>query len=177
MKKVLINFAIIVTFIFMYFMQANFFSWFKIAGIMPNLFVILLIYIGIFMGRTYGIAYGAVFGLMLDIFVGKKLGITSIMLVIVGITAAAFDKNFSKDNRITIMLIIAVSTIIYEIGMYALNYIILDINLEIISFIKILLIETLYNIILGIIIYPLMQFTGYDIEEEIKGSKILTKYF
>ena len=32
-------------------------------------------------------------------------------------------------------------------------------------------------LILTIIIYPIIQLTGYDIEEEYKGSKILTKYF
>ena len=54
---------------------------------------------------------------------------------------------------------------------------ILNINIEILAFTKILIIESLYNVILTIIIYPIIQLTGYDIEEEYKGSKILTKYF
>jgi len=58
-----------------------------------------------------------------------------------------------------------------------LNYMILDINVQIVAFTKILLIETVYNIILTIIIYPIIQLTGYDVEEEYKGSKILTRYF
>lgn len=177
MKKILINIAIIISFVFIYLLQANLFTWFKIAGVMPNLLVILMLYIGLFMGRNSSIAYGAIFGILVDIFISRKLGITSIMLIIIGIIADLFDKNFSKDNRITVMAMVAIITIIYEIGSYMLNYTFLNINVEILSFGKILLIETLYNIILTIIIYPIMQLTGYDVEEEYKGSKILTRYF
>lgn len=177
MKKIFINVAIIISFVFIYLLQANFFTWFNIAGVMPNLFIILMLYIGLFMGRTSAITYGIFLGLLIDIFISRRLGITSVMLAIVGIIANIFDRNFSKDNRITVMAMVGISTIIYEIGVYILSYMILNINVEVLAFIKILLIEALYNIILTIIIYPLMQLTGYDVEEEYKGSKILTKYF
>ena len=177
MKKAFINIAIIISFIFIYLIQANFFTWFKIAGIMPNLLVILMLYIGLFMGKIPAITYGIFFGLIVDIFIGRKLGITSIMLAVIGVIADLFDKNFSKDNRITVMAMVAIITIIYEIGVYIISYAILNINAEILAFIKILLIEAIYNVILTIIIYPLMQLTGYDVEEEYKESKILTRYF
>lgn len=144
---------------------------------MPNLFVILILFIGMFMGKTLGIVYGIIFGLLLDIFIGKTLGITSIMLAVVGVIAIIFDKNFSKDSRIAIMIIVSISTIIYEIGIYILSHLIINTDIELLAFIRILLIEVIYNIILTIIIYPLMQLVGYDIEEEFKGNKILTKYF
>lgn len=177
MKKVLINIAIIVVFLIIYFLQANFFTWFKIAGIMPNLFIILILFIGLFTKRSLVIIYGIVFGILIDIFIGKSIGITSIMLSIVGIVALIFDKNFSKDSRIAIMIIVALSTIIYELGTYILNHILIKTGFEILPFIQILAIEVIYNVILTIIIYPLIQLVGYDIEEEFKGNKILTKYF
>ena len=105
---------------------------------------------------------------MLDLFIGRKVGITAIMLGTVGFIGGMFDKNFSKESRITIIIMVVASTFIYEIYGY---------SIEIISFIKILLIETLYNIIITIILYPLIQKFGYAIEEEYKGNKILTRYF
>lgn len=177
MKKIFINIAIIILFIFIYLLQANFFTSFKIAGVMPNLFIILMLYIGLFMGRNSAITYGIVIGILIDIFISRKLGITSIMLAIIGMLADIFDKNFSKDSRITVMAMVGVATIIYEIGFYLLSYMFLKINVEIAAFIKILLVETIYNVILTIIIYPTIQLTGYDIEEEYKGSKVLTRYF
>ena len=177
MKKIFINIVIVISFIFIYLLQANFFTWFKIAGVMPNLFIILMLYIGLFMGRTSAITYGIILGMLVDIFIGRRLGISSIMLAVIGVIANLFDKNFSKDNRITVMAMVGICTIIYETGVYVLSSLILDINLEIFAFIKILIVEALYNVILTIIIYPIMQLTGYDVEEEYKGSKILTKYF
>jgi len=49
--------GLVFTFIITYFLQAIFFSEFTIAGIMPNIFVILMLYIGLYMGRTMGITY------------------------------------------------------------------------------------------------------------------------
>ena len=99
------------------------------------------------------------------------------MLVCVAILGGYFDKNFSKDSRITIMLMVIGSTFIFEIGSYILSIIILNTNIEIISFIKIVIVEVFYNAILTAILYPLMQIVGYKIEDIYKGQKILTRYF
>ncbi len=144
---------------------------------MPNIFVILVLFIALFTNRTLGVTYGVILGILLDLFIGKKIGITAIMLGAIGIIGSIFDKNFSKDSRITMMIMVMVSTIIYEVGMYFINYIIFSINVEIFEFIKILLVEVLYNIIITIIIYPLLQKAGYYIENKYKENKILTRYF
>lgn len=177
MKKTIINILFVITFLILYFLQLNFFSWFKIAGAMPNLFIILVFYIGLFAGRRMGITYGIVFGLLLDFLVGEKIGITAIMLGICGIIGGIFDKNFSKDSRITIMIMIIGTTIIYEVGMYILRYAILKSSVEILSFTKLLTAETVFNVILTIIFYPFMQKTGHKVENEYKSSTILTRYF
>jgi len=85
MKKILTIIIIFLTFIFLYFLQANFFIWFNIAGVKPNLFIILVLLIGLFMDRKYGISLGIILGLLLDLFIGKKLGINAIVLTIAGL--------------------------------------------------------------------------------------------
>ena len=99
------------------------------------------------------------------------------MFGIVGLIGEYLDKNFSKESRATIMLMMAGCTVIYELGCYVFNLITLEINLEIISFIKILLIEVIYNLILVIILYPLIQRMGHALEEIFKTKNILTRYF
>ena len=161
MKKFLININLVLIAFIIYFLQSNFFSWFTIAGIKPNLFVVYVLFIGLF----------------LDLLMEEKIGINLIGLVLVGILAVIFDKNFSKDSRMTIIFMVFGSTIIFEIASYFMKYIIYSMNVEIFNFIIILLIEILYNIILTIILYPLMQKFGYYIENEYKGNRILTRYF
>lgn len=177
MKKILIHIFLIITFIAIYLLQTIFFSHFTIAGIMPNIFVILMLYIGLYMGRTMGIIYGITYGIFLDIWVGKSLGLTSIALAVIGLISGMFDKTLSKDNRLTVLLMGAVCTMIFEVVLYIMQYMVFGINLEILTFIKTLLVEAIYNMLLIIILYPLMSKTGYEIEDEIKGNRILTRYF
>ena len=144
---------------------------------MPNLFVIFILFIGLFSNRITGIVYGVVLGGILDLTIGTQIGINAVGLGVIGFLAATFDKNFSKDSRATIMFMVLGTTLIFEILVYILNYVVFSTNIEIINFIKILAIEIIYNLIIVIILYPLIQKFGYSIENEYKGNKILTRYF
>lgn len=177
LKKTVIHIILILTALLIYYLQSNFFSWFNIAGVMPNLFVILTLFIGLFSSRTMGTAYGVGIGLMLDLLLGNQIGIYAVTLGMIGFLAAIFDKNFSKDSRMTIMFMALGSTIIGEVFSYLLKYIFLTTHVEIIDFISILIVEIIYNLLLTIILYPLIQKFGYYIENEYKGNKILTRYF
>lgn len=177
MRKFLSILFIIISFFIIYFVQSNFFNWFTISGVKPNLFIVFVLFIGLFAGKKIGAIMGLIFGIYLDLLLGRTVGVTAIMLSLVGLLGEYFDKNFSKESRITIILMIIGSTIIYELGMYIFNVVILDINIEIISFAKTLLIETIYNSILVIILYPLLQKAGYYLENTFKVKNILTRYF
>ena len=177
MKKFIINIVLILTFIIIYLLHSNLFTWFKIAGVMPNLFVIYILFIGLYSSKSMGITYGIIIGILLDCFISKKIGATSIMLGIVGIIGAIFDKNFSKENRITLIVMTMISTAVFEIGHYILGYFIYKYSIEIFTFIEILLIECIYNALITIILYSLIQKFGNYVETEYKGNKILTRYF
>lgn len=177
MKKLTINIFLILTAFILYFLQSNFFNWFTISGVMPNLFVIYILFIGLFSNRITGVIYGVIIGAILDLTIGTQIGINAAGLGVIGFLSATFDKNFSKDSRATIMFMVLGTTLIFEIIVYILNFIVFSTNVEIINFVKILSIEIIYNLIIVIILYPLIQKFGYSIENEYKGNKILTRYF
>ena len=177
MKKSFILIGIFIAFLIIYFLQANFFNWFTIAGIKPNLFVMFILFISLFAGMKVGISSAIFFGVFLDIVIGKHLGTYTVMFVAIAIMGGYLDKNFSKDSRLTIMLMVIASTMLFEIGRYILSFAVLRINVEIIPFIKILFIELLFNALITIIIYPIVQILGYKIEDVFKEQKILTRYF
>ena len=177
MKKVLINIALIFIMIIIYFLQANFFSWFTIAGIQPNLFIIFILFIGLFGNKLMGSIYGIILGMFLDYLFLDKVGIYMFGYGLIGFLAYIFDKNFSKDSRMTMMFMVVGATILFELITYILKYIFLSYSIEIFEFIKILIIETAYNMLITIIVYPLIQKFGYYIENEYKRTKILTRYF
>lgn len=177
MKKTWIVICLILSFLIIYLLQSNFFSWFNIAGVKPNLFVILVLMMGLFIGKRAGIIFGILFGLSLDFFIGKSIGISAVMLGIIGFIGGYLDKNFSKDSRITMITMIAMSTFLYEIGIITFNYFINEAQIRLIYVIKTLIIELIYNSIVTIIIYPLIMKLGYRVEENFKENRILTRYF
>ena len=176
-KSIIVTILYLIIFLIIYILQANFFTWFTIAKVQPNLFVLLALFIGLFTGRYIGTSTGVIMGLLLDLFIGRKIGISAIMLALVGFLGGYFDKNFSKESKITMIFMVIAATLIFEVGQYVLNILILSINIEILGFIKVLSIEIIYNVILTIIIYPLTQKIGFKIENKFKGSKLLTRYF
>lgn len=177
MKKVLSIIGIFLTFIFIYFLQSNFFSWFNIAGIKPNLFIILSLFIGIFIGKIYGASIGILMGLLLDFFIGKAIGINAIGLGLAGLLGGLFTKNFSKDSRLTIMLMSCVATFACELISYILQIILFKLSIEVFLFIKIILIEILFNAMIIIIIYPIIDKVGALLEIIFTENKILTRYY
>ena len=177
MKKFKCILIVFLMFIVIYFLQINFFTWFNIAGIMPNLFIVLVLFIGLFIGKKMGAVFGLLFGIILDLLLGKTIGFSGILLAVIGLMGEYFDKNFSKDSRIMIVLMSVGSTLVYEIGMYIVNVVKLGINIEIFDFLFNLLIENIFNILIILIFYPEMKKLGYYLEEKYKGRKFLTRYF
>ena len=177
MRKILTVIGLIIVFFVIYFLQVNIFSTFTIAGVRPNLFVIYVLFIGLFANQIVGISLGVIFGIILDLLYGKTIGVSAVMLCVIGYLGSYFDKNFSKENKLTIIFMVAGSTFIYELGSYFLNSIILEFSREYLYFLKIAFLEILYNVLLSIIIYPLIQKVGYIIDRNFKRNNILTRYF
>lgn len=177
MKKFLIGIAMYVVFIILYFIQADFFSWFTIAGISPNIFIIFILFLGLFTDNLFSIIMALLTGITLDLIVGRTACISPIIFSLVAIIAGYFDKNFSKDSKITIMIMVVGMTIVCETANYFLNAAIIESIVEIKSFVKILFVETLYNAILTIILYDIIIKLGYKLERQFKQKNILTRYF
>lgn len=144
---------------------------------MPNLIVVLVLFIGLFIGNKTGAIFGIIFGILIDLNLGKTIGVTSVLLAIIGLLGEYLDKNFSKDSRVTIIVMSGASTLLYEVCTYVISIIQAGVTPEILTFTLTLLVEILFNTMLIIIFYPLMKKLGYYLEEQYKGKKILTRYF
>ena len=177
MKKFLIGIITYLVFLLVYFIQADFFSCFTIAKVSPNLFVMLVLFLGLFASGTFAMIMGMIIGLTIDLIIGRTIGVTAIMLSLVGILAGHIDKNFSKDSKLTILIMVGIVTFLYEICLYLFNVIVFEMPIEIKPFMKILIIEIIYNSIITIIFYKLITKVGYKIESYFKQKNILTRYF
>ena len=96
MKKVLSIINLIITFLIIYFLQSNFFTWFNIAGVKPNLFVVFALFIGLFLGKVWGTSVGIISGLLTDFFIGEKIGVNAIVIGSAGLLRRNICKEFFK---------------------------------------------------------------------------------
>lgn len=178
MKKFWTIFAVIFIYFIIYFLQVNFFNWFTIAGVKPNLFVLLALFIGLFMNGKIGAILGFILGLYTDFLFSTTIGISGVLLGILGFCGEFLDKRFSKDSKITIVLMASIVTAIYEIIMYLFRTIKLSVYINPLEFIYILAIELIYNAFIIIIFYPLIHKFGFHAESIFKNKRSLpTKYF
>ena len=70
-----------------------------------------------------------------------------------------------------------VSTVFFEVVKYAICYFMHNVELEIMEFIRILIIENIFNSLLIIIFYAGMKRLGYYLEDGFKTKKFATRYF
>lgn len=173
MKKAIDIFFIVLIFWVIYFLQSTFFMWFNILGIMPNLLIILIMTLGLFMRRKSGFIFGLIFGLCIDFSIGSRIGINAISLGLVGVAAEKLDKSFSKDNRITVMFLTGILTFLAELIIYFLQIVFCNVDIQILSFIKIVLIEIIYNEIIVAIIYPFILLFGSKLENDFTNNSFL----
>ena len=124
-----------------------------------------------------GMGVGIIAGLLLDLLIGKTIGITAIMLGAVGIISGYLEKDFSKDSKITVMLMTMGITFAYEIILYLISTIRFGADLEMLIFLRRVGIEMVYNAILIIILYPLIQTAGNALEATFKERNTMTKYY
>lgn len=169
-----ISLILLILFFIIYFLQANIFPHITIAGVVPNLFVMFILFIGLYGNSFLAIMFGIFCGLWIDIIYGNCLGITSASLTIVGFIASWFDSLWSKDEKISIIIMVIVSTVIFEMTSYFLKSVIFEFEFELILFLKILGIEGLYNMLLTIILFLPIKKMGYRMERSLKRSNMYT---
>lgn len=128
-------------------------------------------------GKKLGLVFGLLFGIYLDLILGKSVGISGIMLGLIGLFGEYLDKSFSKDSRLTMILMVIGATAIYEICGYVFKIIKWNTLIEIIPFLQTLVIEIIFQVVLVIILYPLIRKAGYYLENLFKKKMILTRYF
>ena len=176
MRKIISVFCLILVFFIIYFLQVNFFSWFNIANVKPNLFIILVLFIGLFANKKVAAVFGFLIGIYLDILTSKQVGISSIIFAFIGYLGDFLDKTFSKESKITIILMVLGSTCAYEIILYIYNTISNKAIFDILGFNKILAIEVLFNCLMTIILYPIIRNCGYILERIFKSKKVTTLF-
>lgn len=134
-------------------------------------------YLGLYLGKVYGFSLGIFLGILLDCFVGKRIGLNGIMLGLAGLIGGIIDKNFTKENRIAVITMSFVITVLCEVISYTMQIVLLGADNNFKQIMRIIIIEAIYNAIIVTIMYPLIHKVGDSIEEIFNKNKSLIKYY
>ncbi len=96
MKKTITIVILFIVFIIIYFLELNFFSWFTIDGIKPNLFILLILFIGLYGGAKLGTVLGLIFGFIIDVLGSSLIGVSALCLGVIGFLRRIFREEFLK---------------------------------------------------------------------------------
>ena len=75
------------------------------------------------------------------------------------------------------MLMAAATVFACELISYIYQIILFNLSIEVFTFVKLILIETLFNSMIIIIIYPIIEKSGILLERIYAKDKVLTRYY
>lgn len=146
----LICFFIIILAIYL---QLNLFNTLPLFGTKANFGIVLVSAISIFCGYKIGVSFGITYGLISDVMFGKSFGMYILLYFAMGFLVGKINNGFSRDNKSSLLMIVILSTIVFEIVQAILYAICYKYDFALFRFIHVIIFESIYNIILASIIF------------------------
>lgn len=159
-----------VAMIFMvYFLQIGVFPHLTLGGIVPNLFVICTVSIGMIRGKKEGCLIGFFFGILMDALFALYFGFYALILSVIGYMAGYVQQIFYEEDMTLPIVMIGVGDLIYSAAIYLASFLIRGRMDFFFYFRKIILPEIIYTLILAVFLYRIISWINKKIE--IKGSE------
>lgn len=103
-------------------LQASVFAGADLLGGTPDVLLLVLLGIALQRGAVAGAAAGFLGGLLLDVATLESLGVTSLLLTLVGYWAGRFGEATGRDRRYVPPAAILAATVFVALGGYTLHY-------------------------------------------------------
>lgn len=151
-------------------LQCTIFASLEIAGIKPNLMLIVTASFGFMRGPREGMIVGFASGLLIDIQYGDMIGFYALIYLITGYINGLFEQiYFDEDIKLPLFLI-AASDLVYGFAVYFLTFLLRS-DFNFLYYLnRIIVPEAIYTIAVTLIIYPLLLFINHKLEAEEKRS-------
>lgn len=154
-SKIFTGLYIVITFL-AFLLQTTLFKTVNFGGISPDLLVITTTSIGFMKGEKSGMLSGFFSGLMVDIFFGNILGFYALIYMLLGYLNGLFCRIYYPEDLKLPLFLITLSDFTYGLVCYFCMFILrgrFDFKWHLTN---VILPETIYTLIIGIILYPLL---------------------
>jgi len=122
----------------------------------PNTALIIVVVYAMLRGDVEGAILGFCAGFLADIFFGRIIGVSALLLMFTGYFAGKPFKDFFKENYIAPMILVAIASLTYEFMFYVLNFLLMGRTGFARYLGQIILPVTVYNLVVCVFIYRLI---------------------
>lgn len=164
------KFIEIIFVILCFIIQTSLFPYLDIAGVTPNLLVVLVASIGFMRGKNEGIFIGFISGLLIDLFFSNVIGFYALIYSVIGFLNGFFTKEFMpEDIKLPVVLIVG-SDFVLNLFVYFITFMFRgDFNFYF-YLVKIIVPEIVYTLLISIFLYLLILKVNKKLEEHEKRS-------
>lgn len=124
MKKVLTIIYLIFFIVLIFTLQIMLIDGRTILGVKPNLILITVIVVSLWFGLYAGSFYGLIIGIITDILFGNNIGMFTIVYSIIGALIGFFSYNYRKENKIALVYLTVIATVVFEFVQYIMYFVI-----------------------------------------------------
>lgn len=136
-----------------FWLQMNLLNEIPLFGYKANVGIALTVTLSILCGQGVGISVGITYGILSDILFGKTFGLYTLLFFMIGFFVGKMSRGFSKENKTAVILIVAVTTFIFEVLLDCLLTICHQYDIEIFYIIKAIVFESLYNMLIARLLF------------------------
>lgn len=137
-------------------LQCTVFHYIELAGVVPNLLLIVTMSFGLMRGRREGLLVGFFSGLLIDIFFGSVLGPYAFIYMTLGYGNGFFHRIYYVEDVLLPMIMISLNDFIYNIIIYVVFFLMRN-RLDFLGYLKdVILPEMIYTILITLFFYKIL---------------------
>ena len=168
MKRIICSFIMM---IILYLVQTTIFNKITIAGIKPNVVIILLVLIGYKYGKIHGMMMGFFMGLFLDLTESDYIGYYAVIYLTIGYLLGFSNKLYNDDSTLIPLGLVGMSDIVLNFLIFITGFLLRN-RLDLPYYImRIILPEAIYTIIVSVLLYRFIDFVYTKLDTIGKGDE------
>ncbi|MGP1432997.1 MAG: rod shape-determining protein MreD [Catonella sp.] len=169
MKRIICSFIMM---IILYLLQTTIFNKIAIAGIKPNILIILVVFIGYKYGKIQGMIMGFFMGLFLDLTESDYIGYYALIYLTIGYLVGFSDKLYTSESVIIPMGLVGLSDFVLNFLIFVTGFLLRN-RLDLPYYMmKIILPEAIYTVIVSAVLYKAIDYIYLRLEMIGKGDEV-----
>ncbi len=149
--------AVIAEAVILYVLQSSVFTSIALAGVVPDLLLILVVSVAFMRGRIPAMFTGLICGLMIDCTYVSFMGLFAFMYLLIGYLAGFLHRFYDENDYTIPLILVGVAELFYNLMYYLFFYLLqgkLNVGFYILRF---MIPKVIYTVLIAILLYKLLN--------------------